>query len=179
MVTLNQQCNCNTQYWIMLFTTIILTHWGRMTHIWVGKLTIKLSDNGLSPGRRQANIRTNAGILLIGTLGTNFSEILSEIHTFSFKKMHLKMSSGRWRPFCLGLNGLKKPYSIPKLLLHPWRHQVNSLDTDWMTRGSSYILCDGVLTHRPQCRLIMNFGISSANRQPLCLDLNVLPIVSV
>ena len=83
-----------------------LTHWGRVMHICVGKVTIIGSDNGLSPGRRQAIIRTNAGILLIGTLGTNFSEILSEIHTFSFKKMHLKMSSGRWRPFCLGLNVL-------------------------------------------------------------------------
>ena len=46
----------------------------------------------------------NAGILLIGPLGTNFSEILITIHTFAFKKMHLKMSSEKWRPFCLGLN---------------------------------------------------------------------------
>ena len=70
-----------------------------MTHICVSKLTITGSDNGLSPGRRQAIIWTNAGILLIGPLGTNFSEILSEIHTFSFKKMHLKTSSAKWRPF--------------------------------------------------------------------------------
>ena len=81
-----------------------LTYWGRVTHICVSKLTIIGSDNGLSPERRQANIWTNAGILLIGTLGTNFSEILSEIHTFSFKKMHLKTSSAKRRPFCLDLN---------------------------------------------------------------------------
>ena len=56
-----------------------LTHWGRVTHICVSKLTIIGSDNGLSPGRRQAIIWTNAGILLIRTLGTNFSEILSAI----------------------------------------------------------------------------------------------------
>ena len=84
----------------------LLTHWGRVTHLCVGKLTIIGSDNGLSPERRQANIWTNAGILLIGTLGTNSSEILSEIHIFSFKKMPLKMASAKWRPFCLGLNGL-------------------------------------------------------------------------
>ena len=42
--------------------------------------------------------------MLIGTLGTNFSEILIEIHIFSFKKMHLKTSSAKWWPFCLGLN---------------------------------------------------------------------------
>ena len=78
-----------------------------MTHICVGKLTIISSDNVLSPYRRQAIIRTNAGILLIGRLGTNFSEILFAIHTFSFKKMHLKMSSAKWRLFRLGLNVLK------------------------------------------------------------------------
>ena len=83
-----------------------LTHWGPVTHICVSKVTIIGSDNGLSPGRRQAIIWTNAGILLIRTLGTKFSEILSEIHAFSLKKMHLKISSAKWRPFCLGLNVL-------------------------------------------------------------------------
>ena len=79
-----------------------LTHWGRVTHICVSKLTIIGSDNGLSPGRRQAIIWTNDGILLIRTFQTHFSEIVSEIHTFSCKKIHWKMSSGKWRPFCLG-----------------------------------------------------------------------------
>ena len=85
---------------VLCFGKIIgLTHWGRVTHICVGKLTIIGSDNGLSPGRRQAIIWTSAGVLLIGPLGTNFSEIFPRIQTFSFKKMHLKMSSGKWRPF--------------------------------------------------------------------------------
>ena len=39
-----------------------LTHWGRVTHICVSKLTIIGSDNGLSPGRRQTVIWTIAGI---------------------------------------------------------------------------------------------------------------------
>ena len=85
----------------------VLTHWGRMTHICVGKLTIIGSDNGLSPGRRQAIIWTNARILLIGPLGTNFNEISIEIQIISFRKMHLNMSSAKWRPFCLGLNELR------------------------------------------------------------------------
>ena len=85
-----------------------LTHWGRVTHICVSKLTIIGSDNGLSPDWRQAITWTSTGILLIGPLGTNFSEILVEIYAFSFKKMHLKMSSGKWRPFCLGLNMLNE-----------------------------------------------------------------------
>ena len=61
----------------------------------VGKLTITDSDNGLWPGRRQAIIWTNAGISLIGPLGTQFSEILIETHIFSLKKIHMKMSSGK------------------------------------------------------------------------------------
>ena len=83
-----------------------LTHWGQVTHICVNKLTIIGSDNGLSPDRHQAIIGTNAGILLIGPLGTNFREILIEILTFSFKKMRLKVSSAKGWPFCLSLNVL-------------------------------------------------------------------------
>ena len=90
-----------------------LTHWGRVTHICVNKLIIIGSDNGLSPGRRQAIIWTNAGISLTGPLWTNSSEILIGIQTFSFKKMHLKMSSAKWRAFCLGLNDC-----LPKVNQH-------------------------------------------------------------
>ena len=52
----------------------------------VSRLTIIGSDNGLSPGWRQAIIWTRAGILLIGPLGINFSENLIEIYTFLFRK---------------------------------------------------------------------------------------------
>ena len=83
-----------------------LTNWGQVMHICVGNLAIIGSDNGLLPGRCQAITWTNVGILLIGPLGTNFSEMLIKIHTFVFKKIHLKMSSGKWRPFCLGLSVL-------------------------------------------------------------------------
>ena len=75
-------------------------------YICVSNLTIIGSDYGLSPDRRQAIIWTNAGILLIGPLGTNFREILIEILKVWFKKMRLKVSSAKWRPFCLGLNVL-------------------------------------------------------------------------
>ena len=80
-----------------------------MTDICVSKLTNICSDNGLSPGRRQAIIWTSAGILLIGPLGTNFNDMLIEILTFSFMKMRLKLSSVKWRPFCLGLIVLIAP----------------------------------------------------------------------
>ena len=82
------------------------TYWGRVTHICLSKLTIIGSDNGLSPGWRQAIIWRNAGILLIQTLGTNFSEILSKIRTFSFTKIIFEMSSAKRWKFYLGLNVL-------------------------------------------------------------------------
>ena len=113
-----------------------LTHWGRVTHICVGKLTIIGSDNGLSPDRRQAIIWTNDGLLLIVHLETNFSEILIETLTFSFKKMRLTVSSGNWRAFCLGLNVLSnvsKPKQSTGLwdLFHSWccvhKSQLNKL----------------------------------------------------
>ena len=84
----------------------MLTHWGQVMDIRVSKLNITCSDNGLSPGQCQAIIWTNAGILLIGPLGTTSSETLIKIHTFSFSKMHLKTSSGKMvfilsRPWCV------------------------------------------------------------------------------
>ena len=87
----------------VLLTKCTLTHWGIYTSL---NLVNIGSDNGLSPVRRQAIIWTNAGILSIGPLGTNVSEILIGIQTFSFKKLHLKTSSAKWRLFCLGLNVL-------------------------------------------------------------------------
>ena len=106
--------------WAIFFQVLVccpfkhLTHWGLVTHICVSELTIIGSDNGLSPGWRQAIIWTNAGILLIGSLGTNLSEILIKIYIFSFKTMHLKLSSGNWRPFRLGLNVLNLRYPIAR-----------------------------------------------------------------
>ena len=62
----------------------MLTHWGRVAHICIGKLTIIGSDNGLSPERRQAIIWTNAGLLLLTwPLGTNSIEVSIE-----FKHLH-------------------------------------------------------------------------------------------
>ena len=81
-----------------------LTHWSRVTLICVNKITIIGSYNGLSPGRRQVIIWTNAGILLIGPVGITFTEIWIEVNTFSLKEIHWKMSSAKWRSCCLGLS---------------------------------------------------------------------------
>ena len=72
----------------------LFTHWSWVTHIWVSKLTIIGSDNGLVTGPCQTISRTN------------FSKIFIKIYTFPFKKMPLIMSSAKWWPFCPGLNEL-------------------------------------------------------------------------
>ena len=78
-----------------------------MTHICVSTLITNGSDNGLSPGRHQARICTNSGSNVNRTLRNKLQWNFDRIHTFSFKKMHLKMSSGKWRPFCVGFSALK------------------------------------------------------------------------
>ena len=99
-----------------------LAHWRGVMHICVCKPTIIGSDNGLLPGWCQGIIGTNAGILLTGPLATNFSEILIESHTFSLKKMHFKMPSEKWWPFCLSLNVLRlgEVYVWLKWLINAW-----------------------------------------------------------
>ena len=80
----------DTAAWLISLIIVNLTDWGRVTHLSVSKLTIIDSGNDLSPGRRQAIIRTNIGILLIRTSGTNFSENLSEIHTLFIQEKALE-----------------------------------------------------------------------------------------
>ena len=138
---------CQTVSWIIW--NGLLNHWGRVTHICVSKLTIIGSDNGLSPDRCQAIIWTSAGLLLIGPLGKNFSEILIKILTFSLKKMRLKVSSAQRRPFCLGLNVLNfcvissscsiiifRTYCTLECNHHIWLLFVK---TFWMVHISGYV----------------------------------------
>ena len=73
-----------------------------MTH----KLASIFSDNGLSPGRHQAIIWTNTGIVFIWPLGTKCSEILIDIHIFSFKMMYFNITSTKFWVLCLGLDVL-------------------------------------------------------------------------
>ena len=83
-----------------------LSHWGRVTHICVRKLTIIGSDNDLSPDRHQAIISTCAGMLLIEPLGTNFNEFFIEIKissltNFNLKVWSVKVAATLYRPQCV------------------------------------------------------------------------------
>ena len=48
----------------------------------------------------------NVDLLLIGPLRTNLRKNMIGIQIFLFKKIHLKMSSAKWLPFCVDLNVL-------------------------------------------------------------------------
>ena len=148
-----------------------MSHWGQVTHICVSKLTIIGSDNGLSPGRRQAIIWNNAGILLIEPLGTNFSEILIKIQTFSLKKIRLKMSSAKYCPFCLSLdvltNSSHAEQNIPDLsrtrwtpwLLLPWLQATGHQQPwNWSCKINGSSSCTNwVLTNHKKYKYIFIF----------------------
>ena len=88
------------------------------------KLIIIGSDNGLSPDRRQAIISTNAGLLSIGPSRTYLSETLIKIQQFQLKKMHMKISSEKWRPSCLGINVLR--LEVLQYLMRSWLRLKNA-----------------------------------------------------
>ena len=115
------------------------------------------SGNGLSPVRRQAITWTNHVILSIGPLRTNFSEILIENQTFSFKKMISKMSSVKWRPFCLGLKG------------HIWQvpHCKQWNGGNWLSNphpGNQYKLVCTLSTYPPRIKTWASVSIVSGRK---------------
>ena len=79
--------SCSQVWWLgplagMSYVVLVLTHLGpsdACIHPSSAQANIG-TDNGLFPIRRQA--RTNGGILLIETLGTNFNDIWIEMQTF-------------------------------------------------------------------------------------------------
>ena len=87
------------------------THLPLVSHICVSGWVIIGKGNGLSPFRRQAITWTNAGLLLIALMGTNLSEIWIGILSFSFKKMHSKMSSAKMATILSRERGVKPAVS--------------------------------------------------------------------
>ena len=116
-------------------------------HICLIKSIFIGSDNNW----RQAIIWTNAGVLLIGT---NFSEILIKIQTFSFRKRHMKMSSAKWLQFLSWPHCVKSkacPYS-PIKTINP-EPQSNLWSMFYTCRG----LVDTILCHIDPCHI--KFGV--------------------
>ena len=87
------------------FDLLILTHWSRVPHICVSKLIIIGSDNGLSPGRHQAIIWSNADyyyLTLRYTLQWNFNQNwYIFIQENAFENIVWKMSAILSQPQCV------------------------------------------------------------------------------
>ena len=65
---------------------------------WIGSTLIQIMAYRLFDAKPSS--KPMIVFLSIWPLGTNFSEILNKIQDFSFTKMHPKISSAKWRPFC-------------------------------------------------------------------------------
>ena len=125
MVSMAQTHQCSYNYYIPQKTMVVITHqfhkcsclsfaaahWGQVMQICISKLTITGSDHG-TQDQRQTMIWTSDGIISTGPLGTDICENIIGIHIFPFTQIHFKMSSEKWRPFCLGLNVLKARHSF-------------------------------------------------------------------
>ena len=87
------------------------------------KLTIIGSDNGLSPGRRQAIILTNAGIWSILTLGNKFQLNVNRnsnifIQENAIENFVFEMASILSRPQCINSCNAESILGIIKIYLH-------------------------------------------------------------
>ena len=94
-------------------SVVLLTHWDRVAHLFVGNLTTIASDNCLPPGRHQAITWIKVGMLSNRPTEIYFSVVLIEIRAFSSKETHLKMSSENTaailsRPQCVNHSGAER-----------------------------------------------------------------------
>ena len=121
----------------------VLTHWGRVyIHHYNRPLLVQKTVRCL---RLHAIIWIKAGILSIGPLGTNFSEILFTIQTFSLKKMHLKMSSVKWQLFCLISIYDDKAHTYSwQIVTILWRYHNDIQHQQWLQWKNTYI-CINIL----------------------------------
>ena len=116
----------------------------------------------MTPFRRQAIIWTNTGLLSIGLYRTNFSENLIDIYTF--KEMLLNMSSGKWRPFRLGFNGIyyarqtNHVFQLVAFKLPPSSHFLKTIKKN--TFVSRIITTFGFIIISLLCNLIITRQIS-------------------
>ena len=85
------------------------------------------SDNGMSPGR--CEYLNQCWNIVNWTPRNKFQWNRIKVHSFSLKKMHLNMSSEKWRPFCLGLSVLRP---VRWILINIWKR------IDWPTLHMVY-----------------------------------------
>ena len=93
----NDYCSVKNQINVSVtFVIISLTHWGRMTHICVGKLTIIGSDNGLSPGRLMYGTGTCIWDMCPERLNTPNNRVYQRNIRPPIAKIHIKRKVVLW-----------------------------------------------------------------------------------
>ena len=129
-------CVCARMY--AVYGLFDLTRWGRLTHMSQYTNHHWFRYHGLSPGRRQAIIWTNAGILLVGPLGTNSSIIFVQENGFESVvcKMASILSRLQWVKMRLGSAYkcimIVQAVSSSNSLSCPWSH-VLGIPFIWFT----------------------------------------------
>ena len=113
------------------------THIYIYLYICVTKLSIIGSNNGLSPVRCQAIIWTNAGILLIEPLGTNWSIFIDEN---AFQNVICEMASILSRPQCVNVILAKPPLKYVSNYLSQFHVDVHPNPCDESNIGFVYLL---------------------------------------
>ena len=87
-----------------------LTDWGRVTHIWVSKVTIFCSDNGLvglvGAWLAPSHYLNQCWYIVNSNCRNKRQWKFNRNLNIFIKEMHLEMSSAKRRPFSLGLNVL-------------------------------------------------------------------------
>ena len=81
-----------SHWWLVTMSLLIEAWW--CINVWLNWV-MTISVNGLKLDM------INTGLLWIGPLGINFSEILIKIEKNSYKKIDLKLSSAKWQSFRL------------------------------------------------------------------------------
>ena len=81
--------------------------------------------------------------------------MLISIHTFSFKQIHVKMSSAKWQPFYLGLNVL----THCGLLMHIYAPHIRVV-IYFLTLWVIIVLCNGSSSGWCQAITCTNEGVS-------------------
>ena len=103
-----------------------LTHWGRVTHICIGKLTIIGWDNGLSPGRRQAIYLNQCWNIVNLTLRSKLQWNFNRNSNIFIQENALENVVSQMVSICLGLNVLRvNPSSTDHVNLLKTTTQIN------------------------------------------------------
>ena len=97
---LNYQWYRHRLAWYCINSSPLVPHMRR----WIGSALVQIMACCLFGAKP---LSKSILLLSIGTLETNFSEIFIKIQNFSFTKMHLKISSAKWWPFCPGGDELR------------------------------------------------------------------------